>query len=81
MLYSSFILDDFKKYEIDLKNTILVPNTECPQSCVIISKETGSRTIIHSNKNLPELTMDNFKNIDLSLYKWIHFEVRENLLF
>jgi ketohexokinase len=48
---------------------------DAPTSVVIINQTNGSRTIIHSNKNLPELTLDNFKKLDLSRYSWIHFEV------
>lgn len=43
---------------------------------VIINSENGSRTIIHSNKNLPDLTVEDFKKLDLSCYSWIHFEVK-----
>jgi len=46
-------------------------------SAVICSLETGSRTIIHCNGALPELSYDQFKqNINLNNYSWIHFEVR-----
>ena len=70
-----FLMDDFKKYNINTENTIVVPNTDCPSSCVIISMSSGSRTIIHSNKNLPEISFDDFKRINLDDYRWIHFEV------
>lgn len=42
---------------------------------MLINSQNGSRTIIHSNKNLPELVIDDFKKLDLSKYSWIHFEV------
>lgn len=39
--------------------------------------KTGSRTIVHSNPNLPILTAVDFRKIPLQRYKWIHFEVGE----
>jgi sugar/nucleoside kinase (ribokinase family) len=67
-------VDDFKAYNICIVNCVYYEACDAPTSIVIISQTTGSRTIIHSNKNLPELTLDDFKKLDLSQYSWIHFE-------
>lgn len=67
-------MDDFKAYNICINNCVYYEACDAPTSVVIISQTTGSRTIIHSNKNLPELTLDDFKKLDLSQYSWIHFE-------
>ena len=47
-----------------------------PTSCVIVSAATGSRTIVHSNRDLPELPGDALRRLPLAEYDWIHFEVR-----
>ena len=47
-----------------------------PTSCCIVSKATGSRTIMHGRNGMPELTLGHFKIIDLTEYLWIHFEGR-----
>ncbi|CAH3144219.1 unnamed protein product [Pocillopora meandrina] len=49
-----------------------------PTSFVTLSLTTGSRTVVHSRNNLPELTNDTFEKLDLSGYDWIHFEGRRN---
>lgn len=49
-----------------------------PTSFVTLSLATGSRTVIHSRNNLPELTVSAFEKVKLSNYDWIHFEGRRN---
>ncbi|BFZ09768.1 hypothetical protein BsWGS_12807 [Bradybaena similaris] len=76
-----FIQNDFNEYNIKFDNSVIVPNVSCPMSVVIISQETKTRTILHTNKNLPELSLDDFKEkIDLNSHfiQWIHFEGRDN---
>ncbi|KAJ9579075.1 hypothetical protein L9F63_024817, partial [Diploptera punctata] len=71
-----FMMNDFKAHNINIDNCVYYDNCDTPISVVISSLTTGSRTIIHSNKNLPELTLEDFKKLDLSQYGWIHFEGR-----
>ncbi|KAK7084882.1 hypothetical protein SK128_000024 [Halocaridina rubra] len=72
----SFIMDDFAKYDVNTEYAVVHEGCECPASCVILSEATGSRTIIHCNKDLPELAVDEFKKVNLSNFSWIHFEGR-----
>lgn len=72
----SFIMEDFEKYGVNTDNSVICEGCDCPVSCVILSAATGSRTIIHSNKNLPELSMEDFAKINLNSFKWVHFEGR-----
>lgn len=72
----SFLLDDFAKYGVDTSQVVVCGGCEAPCSCIVLSQETGSRTIIHSNKNLPELTVQDFARLDLTPYRWVHFEGR-----
>ncbi|XP_065574268.1 ketohexokinase-like isoform X2 [Artemia franciscana] len=53
-------------------------NEPMPTSLVIINAQNGSRTILHSGQSLPELKLDDFTRINLSEYRWIHFEGRSS---
>ena len=57
-----------------------VRHSDCgtPTSFVTLSLATGSRTVVHSRNNLPELTVSAFEKVNLSKYDWIHFEGRRN---
>ncbi len=46
-----------------------------PVSCILLSRATGSRTIIH-HRALPEPTARHFAALDLDGVAWIHFEGR-----
>lgn len=46
-----------------------------PTSYVTLSQSSGSRTIVHI-RDCPELDFADFRQIDLSLYDWLHFEGR-----
>lgn len=84
-LFSAFAsgnpMSDFAKRSLDTKG---VNTKHCatfqsngfPTSCCIVTKNTGSRTIMHGRNDFPELTFEQFKMIDLSEYAWIHFEGR-----
>ncbi|XP_050989944.1 ketohexokinase isoform X4 [Labeo rohita] len=73
---ADFILNDFQMYKIDI--SLLLEHAECsfPASVVISSVTTGSRTILHMNRNLPDVSVEDFSKVDLSQYKWIHWEGR-----
>ncbi|XP_035260429.1 ketohexokinase isoform X3 [Anguilla anguilla] len=73
---SSFVLADFCRYDIDV--SLLAERAECsfPASVVISNVRTGSRTILHMNRNLPDVSAEDFSRVDLSQYKWIHWEGR-----
>lgn len=43
----------------------------------MLSESTGTRTILYYRQiDYPENTVDDFKKLKLSAYKWIHFEVQ-----
>jgi ketohexokinase len=72
-----FFKEDMTKLGIHFSNCPIFKNYQTPTSIVISSVETGSRTIIHNNGGLPELTFDYFKGtIQLDQYKWVHIEGR-----
>lgn len=74
--FTRFLLDDFAKYGVNTDHVVEVSGCSCPTSCVVLSQATGSRTIIHANAGLPELSVDDFSKVDLTNFSWIHFEVR-----
>ncbi|XP_077095123.1 ketohexokinase isoform X1 [Siphateles boraxobius] len=73
---ADFILNDFQMYKIDI--SLLLEHAECsfPASVVVSSVTTGSRTILHMNRNLPDVSVEDFSKVDLSQFKWVHWEGR-----
>ncbi|EDW72891.1 uncharacterized protein Dwil_GK17250 [Drosophila willistoni] len=69
------LLDDLDRRQIDTRHC---PRTEQdpPFSSVILAQDSGTRTIVHCNKNFPQITYEDFQKIDLTQYSWIHFEAR-----
>lgn len=81
-LNTSFLNEDMDSLGIKHTNC---PVISCggngPISVVLCSEETGSRTIVHAKGNLPELSLEHFQSkLDISQYKWIHFEGRNELI-
>ncbi|XP_035774069.1 ketohexokinase-like [Anopheles albimanus] len=73
-----FALDDLRRRRIQFTHCPFHRDTEVPLSTVWLSLATGTRTIVHSNPNLPELTVNDFAKCNLKEYGWIHFEARRN---
>ncbi|KAF7207467.1 ketohexokinase isoform X2 [Nothobranchius furzeri] len=73
---ADFILEDFQKFSIDV--SLMSEHAQCmsPASMVISNIRTGSRTILHMNRDLPDVTVDDFSKVTLSHFKWIHWEGR-----
>jgi sugar/nucleoside kinase (ribokinase family) len=74
---SRFLTDDMKSLGIKCENCPIIQGiARAPASVVICSEETGSRTIVHSRGDLPELSFEDFDNkINLETTSWMHFEV------
>lgn len=70
-----FVIHDLTVHDIEHKNCVYHDNCEVPLSSIWLSEETGSRTVVHSNPNLPHISFDGFDKCTLDEYKWIHFEV------
>ncbi|XP_069544052.1 ketohexokinase isoform X1 [Brachyistius frenatus] len=73
---ADFILEDFLKFCIDV--SLVSEHAQCnlPASVVISNISTGSRTILHMNRNLPDVTVEDFSKVNLRQFKWIHWEGR-----
>jgi len=73
--HANIILQDLATYHIDISQSVKISDSISPLSCITLSEDSGKRSIIHY-RELPELSFENFKRIDLSNYDWIHFEGR-----
>nr|XP_055183057.1 ketohexokinase isoform X3 [Nyctereutes procyonoides] len=73
---ADFVLDDFRRYSVDLHYTVFQTTGSVPISTVIINKASGSRTILHAYRNLPDVSATDFDKVDLTRFKWIHIEGR-----
>ncbi|XP_030830443.1 ketohexokinase [Strongylocentrotus purpuratus] len=73
------ITEDLEKYGVICDNVRQYDNCVTPLSCVIVNASSGSRTILHKNKTLPELDPKDFEKLDLGKYSWIHFEGRNQV--
>ncbi len=69
------IRTDFKKYNVDTSLCAISTTGSTPTSYITLSEKNGSRTIAHY-RDLPEFSYNDFLNIDLTYFDWIHFEGR-----
>jgi len=68
-----FVTQDMARLGIGYSNCVLHPHP-VPSSMVVLNTASGSRTIVHYRGQIPEITLEDFKKVDLSEYSWIHFE-------
>ncbi|XP_052666211.1 ketohexokinase isoform X1 [Harpia harpyja] len=71
-----FIAADFQRRGVDVTHVAWQPHGDVPCACCIVSAASGSRTIMLYDTNLPDVTARDFERVDLSQYKWIHWEAR-----
>lgn len=74
--YTQFILNDLNEMGISYENSIFYNGVHCPNSQIFLHTQTGSRTIIYINPDLPEVKLADFQKLNLEDYLWIHFEGR-----
>jgi len=74
-LDGEIILDDLHRHGIDTGNCRRIDSGSVPVSSVLVSKDTGSRSIIHY-RDLPEYAFSDFESITLHSFSWLHFEGR-----
>ncbi|XP_067326487.1 ketohexokinase isoform X1 [Anolis sagrei] len=71
-----FILSDFQRRQIDVTHLVWQGQGETPCACCLVNRSNGSRTVTLYDTNLPDVTAADFERVDLSQYKWIHWEGR-----
>ena len=72
---SSVLLAAMAHEHIDAMRRVVCPGARTPLSHVVVSRATGSRTIVH-HRDLPELDAAAFAEVPLQGYDWVHFEGR-----
>ena len=72
---SRAILADLEHRGIDCSPALRLPGGMTPLSCITRNRHNGSRTIVHY-RDLPEYPASAFADLDLSAYRWLHFEGR-----
>ena len=72
---SRYILDDLANHNIDMSHVVCCKDGRTPLSCVVLSRQRGSRTIVHYRR-LPEFSDKDFSGIDTDGFDWVHFEGR-----
>ncbi|XP_042302160.1 ketohexokinase isoform X4 [Sceloporus undulatus] len=70
-----FILADFQRRQVDVAHVVWQGRGETPCACCLVNCANGSRTVTLYDTNLPDVTAADFERVDLSQYKWIHWEV------
>ncbi|XP_055982065.1 ketohexokinase isoform X3 [Sorex fumeus] len=73
---ADFVLEDLRRYSVDLQYVVHQTTGSVPISTVIINEASGSRTILHAHRNLPDVSATDFAKVDLTRFKWIHIEGR-----
>uniref|UniRef100_A0A8B9ITI4 Ketohexokinase n=1 Tax=Amazona collaria TaxID=241587 RepID=A0A8B9ITI4_9PSIT len=73
---ADFIVADFRRRGVDVTHVAWQPCGDVPCACCVVSVASGTRTIVLYDTNLPDVTARDFEQVDLSQYKWIHWEAR-----
>ncbi|OUR64708.1 ketohexokinase [Methylophaga sp. 42_25_T18] len=69
------IKQDLASFNIDFSACTVLNSGKMPTSYISLSKESGSRTIVH-HRDCPEFSFTDFQKIDLQPFDWVHFEGR-----
>ncbi|WP_456418433.1 PfkB family carbohydrate kinase [Thiolapillus sp.] len=72
---AQIVIDDLNKHQVDLAPAQRPLAGKLPTSYIVLSENTGSRTIMHY-RDLPEYDFPSFDELALDGYDWIHFEGR-----
>uniref|UniRef100_A0A8C8SFG7 Carbohydrate kinase PfkB domain-containing protein n=1 Tax=Pelusios castaneus TaxID=367368 RepID=A0A8C8SFG7_9SAUR len=73
---NSFILADFQRRGVDTAHVAWQSQGDTPCACCVVNSTNGSRTVTLYDTNLPDVTAQDFEQVDLTQYKWIHWEGR-----
>ena len=72
---SEIIRAELAQFAVDMSAVRTLIGGHAPTSYIVLSRENGSRTIVHY-RDLPEYTFEDFRGVDLSPVQWLHFEGR-----
>jgi ketohexokinase len=65
----------FARHGVDASLAVRIPNAAMPTSYILLSKASGSRSIVHF-RDMPEYCAEDFLKLDLRSFDWVHFEGR-----
>ncbi|TKS65622.1 Ketohexokinase [Collichthys lucidus] len=72
---ADFIMADFSQRSIEV-TVLWQVKGQTPCACCVVCPSSGSRTVVLSDMNLPDVTAQDFSKVDLRQFKWIHLEGR-----
>jgi len=72
---AQLVRDAFDRYQVDYSRAVVVPDSAMPTSYISVSRANGSRSIVHY-RDLPEYAAEDFLELDLRPFDWVHFEGR-----
>ncbi|XP_034020330.1 ketohexokinase isoform X2 [Thalassophryne amazonica] len=73
---ANFIVEDFSRRLVDISELVWQVKGQTPCACCVVCPSSGSRTVVLSDTNLPDVTATDFSKVDLRQFKWIHWEGR-----
>ncbi|CAB1460692.1 unnamed protein product [Pleuronectes platessa] len=73
---ANFIMADFALRAVDVSAVVWQVKGQTPCACCVVCPSTGSRTVVLSDMNLPDVTAADFSKVDLDQFQWIHWEGR-----
>ncbi|XP_028285436.1 ketohexokinase isoform X2 [Parambassis ranga] len=73
---ADFIRADFLQHAVDVSAVVWQLEGQTPCASCVVCLSSGSRTVILSDMNLPDVSAEDFSKIDLHQFKWIHWEGR-----
>ncbi|KAM9800579.1 ketohexokinase isoform 2-T2 [Syngnathus typhle] len=73
---ASFIVDDFSRRGIDSSQVAWQQTGQTPSACCVVCPSSGSRTVLLADTNIRDVTSGDFSRLDLTTFKWIHWEGR-----
>ncbi|XP_028303575.1 ketohexokinase isoform X4 [Gouania willdenowi] len=73
---ADFIMADFERCAVDASAVVWQVRGQTPCACCIVCPSSGSRTVVLSDTNLPDVTAEDFSKVDLHQFRWIHWEGR-----
>ena len=72
---SQYIRSDLKRHGIAMDHAVACRGGRTPTSYISLNRQNGSRTIVHF-RDLPEYSFEDFLQVDLAAFDWVHFEGR-----
>nr|XP_005279272.1 ketohexokinase isoform X3 [Chrysemys picta bellii] len=73
---ADFIVADLRRRGVDVAHVAWQSRGDTPCACCLVNSTNGSRTVTLYDTNLPDVTAQDFEQVDLTQYKWIHWEGR-----